>query len=241
MIRYIHGSEDSTDVDIHYVFDKLPDLTECKRFCSEDKNENRNIIVINDGIVTECYKGTTDEVNNGLFHTYQFHNQEYPLLINRTIPRIKPLKYVRAVRGILSHLSKSQYRKEIKNALKSDWITRLYTLSCIDLSTIVFNSLQNNMSGSDILKLIAFQIGQCLGLYYNDGEFYTKSEIANEYYDLKKFLYRKDNIVIDKLQRRLDEFLTAMCTTSVKYDKGSTLCTFKDDNITIDLIHECIV
>ena len=44
-VTYIHGSEDSTDVDIFYVFDELPSKQECKRFCSADPAENRNIIV----------------------------------------------------------------------------------------------------------------------------------------------------------------------------------------------------
>ena len=46
MIRYIHGSEDSLDLDVFYVFDFLHDINECKRFCSEDDTENRNISIL---------------------------------------------------------------------------------------------------------------------------------------------------------------------------------------------------
>ena len=35
---YIYGSSDSTDVDIAYIVDELPSLSECKHFCSEDKS-----------------------------------------------------------------------------------------------------------------------------------------------------------------------------------------------------------
>lgn len=35
-ICYVHGSRDSTDVDVHYVSDTLPSFGECQRFCSED-------------------------------------------------------------------------------------------------------------------------------------------------------------------------------------------------------------
>ena len=45
LIRYVHGSEDSLDVDVYYVFDEMPDFNACKQFCCADKNENRNIII----------------------------------------------------------------------------------------------------------------------------------------------------------------------------------------------------
>lgn len=71
--KYIHGSEDSTDIDVHYVFDEMPSYQECKKFCDSDKSENRNIITIKNGIVTGCYKGTVDEINNALIETYPLH------------------------------------------------------------------------------------------------------------------------------------------------------------------------
>lgn len=39
-IRYVHGSEDSVDIDVVYVFDKLPDVSTCKSFCDGKGNEN---------------------------------------------------------------------------------------------------------------------------------------------------------------------------------------------------------
>ena len=104
-IKYIHGSADSLDKDIHYVFDELPPLNDCKVFCSTDPNENRNIIVIKDGEVVQCYKGTIDEVNNAIFRTYSLHEQSSPLLITHNIKRDAKLKAIRAVRIILSHMA----------------------------------------------------------------------------------------------------------------------------------------
>ena len=71
--RYIHGSENSTDLDVIYVVDELPSLQECKTFCS-DKDENRNLITVENGIVTSVYKGTPDEVNNSLLRTYNLRD-----------------------------------------------------------------------------------------------------------------------------------------------------------------------
>ena len=73
---YVHGSKDSTDVDVIYVFDYLPTTVECKRFCDGQGNKNGNIIVIEDGIVVASYKGAPDEVNNSLFSTYSLHKQD---------------------------------------------------------------------------------------------------------------------------------------------------------------------
>jgi len=100
--NYIYGSEDSTDVDIAYIVDELPSLQECKKFCSADKNENRNLITINNGIITNCYKGTVDELNNAILDTYKLHEQNTELLINRKVGRDIPLKLIRAIRAMLS-------------------------------------------------------------------------------------------------------------------------------------------
>ena len=195
--KYIHGSQDSTDVDVHYVFDKMPSFAECKEFCDADKSENRNIITIDDGIVTGCYKGTVDEVNNGLLATYPLHEQEYTLLVTKKVERNKPLKFIRAIRIILSHLSRSQYRPEVKEALRStDWNTKLDTLDNIDLTTIDFSTLNKNLSASDILKVIAFQIGQSL-LLHRDIEVYTKGEVAKFYTEFTPFIYRYDKPNVD--------------------------------------------
>ena len=195
-IKYIHGSEDSIDTDVVYVVDTLPSLQECKRFCS-DKNENRNICVVKNGIVIECYKGTPDEVNNAVFLTYHLHEQEYPLLITRLVQRDVTAKCMRAVRIILSHLSRSQYRPQIKEALVGDWFTRIKTLEDIDLTTIDFSTLNKNMTREDILKTIAFQIGQTYHLT-NGLELYTKNDVAEASFVLTQFLYRwKDSRIID--------------------------------------------
>ena len=61
MVRYIHGSADSTDLDVVYVFEEIPPFEECQLFCRSDPKENRNIIVVRDGIVTYSFKGNEDE------------------------------------------------------------------------------------------------------------------------------------------------------------------------------------
>ena len=224
--RYIHGSEDSTDLDVIYVVDELPSLQECKTFCS-DKEENRNLITVENGIVTSVYKGTPDEVNNALLDTYKLHEQEYPLLVERKVERDVHIKAIRAVRGILSHLSRSMFRPEIKNALRCSWSVRIETLQMIydHFDEIDFDSLQNNMSGDDVKKLIAFQIGQVLALT-DFVELYTKSEIASYFTDLKPYLYRNstDN---ENLKRYLFIFIHCLTKNNMfDYTENGTEVTF---------------
>lgn len=236
---YIYGSSDSTDVDIAYIVDELPSLNECKHFCSSDKNENRNLITIDDGIISNCYKGTKDELNNAIKNTYSLHHQNTPLLITKSVDRNIPLKIVRSIRSILSHLSRSQYRSEVKLALRSDFDCRLNTLSNIDLTTIDFTTLNNNMSKEDILKLIAFQSGQCLGLINGD-EYFTKKELSLAYPELSKFLFRIKDIDISILNIFVHNFVNVIKNMEYRNIDNNTVLFIKED-IIIELKTEQVI
>ena len=196
--KYVHGSGDSVDTDIIYVLDKAPDFRKCKQICDELEG-NANIMTINDGIVDWCYKGSVDEVNNSVLATYGLHEQTDELLITRKVGRDVGLKVIRSIRGLLCHISRSQYRPEIKEALRSGWDKKMQVFRNIRLVKIDnWDELQNNMSGADIKKFIAFQIGQTLALF--DGEeLYTKADIANKYSMLRPYLYREEDADICNL------------------------------------------
>lgn len=193
--KQIYGSGNSVDVDILYVVDKLPEtIKECKDFCDEYKkeNENLNIGVITNGVLSECFKGTIDELNNSIYHTYNLHSQDDRLMVERTVERDVFLKIIRAIRSILSHFSRSQLRPTIKKALKGSWEDRLSALRDIaNEDSFDFDSLNNNMTKYDILKLVAFQIGQTKALIAGK-ELYTKDDVANRYPTLKSYLERTD-------------------------------------------------
>ena len=185
-IWYHHGSADSIDLDICYVFKTLPVFSACQQFCCADKAENRNIICISNGEVTDCFKGTTDEVNNSVFATYALHKQKFDLLIDHKVPRDLDLKAVRSVRSILSRFSRSPWRKGIKEALRSSWSFRLCMLEQIaSTSDSIFEDLS-----PELRKRCAFQCGQLLGLL--DGEeYYTKGEISRAFPGLRGSVYRE--------------------------------------------------
>lgn len=202
IIRYVHGSEDSTDVDVIYVFDALPDIADCKRFCDGNGNENGNIIVVKNGVVESAFKGSVDEVNNALFYTYPLHSQEFPLIIQRPVERDVMLKDIKVVRKILSSFSRTQFRCAIKESLRNGWEKRLNTLKNLDYNSIDFSSIPKT-SKEDLLKTLAFQIGQAIALHERV-ELYTKREIAQYFTELRDYLYRLEcssDIIIKFIHR----------------------------------------
>lgn len=236
MVRYIHGSEDSLDLDVYYVFEKMPDFHECRTFCSGDSSENRNIITIVNGLVDDAFIGVIDEVNNGLIDTYPLHIQDYPLIITDRMPRNVIIKQIRSIRGILSLLSRTPYRQQIKYALRGNWSHRIECLKDIDLCCLDFNRMNKQMDSYSVLKVIAFQIGQALGLL-NGKEFYTKSSVSKEYPTLEPFLYRSKAAFIKDIDHMLQVYTAAV--EHIKYEEiDSNTVYFPDYDKTYELRHE---
>lgn len=211
---YIHGSEDSTDKDIIFVFDALPSFQECKRFCDGRGIENGNIVVIKDGVIVSAYKGSVDEVNNGLFHTYKLHKQEFPLLIERTVERDVILKDIKVIRKILSTFTRTQFRVTVKEALRGSWEQKIALLKNLDYYAIDFDNVQKSTK-ADLLKSFAFQLGQAMALH-EGVELYTKREIGSYFPELNDYLQRKEASVdtIIKFIKRYAELLEAIPITS---------------------------
>lgn len=198
---YIIGSKSSTEIDAVVIVNQVSDdldfnkrLTgqfenSLKRILKTEKKININIAQIDSGYVSKVYKGTFDEVNNCIFSTYEDHKQYLPLKIKGLLDRNVDLKIVRSVRTILSLLSKTQYRDFVKESLKKeDFLTRINTLSDIDLCKI--KEFGKCYSEQEILKKIAFQIGQVLGLL-EVKELYSKEDISVAYTNLKPYLMRQ--------------------------------------------------
>ncbi|MDF2533916.1 MAG: hypothetical protein K0R18_73 [Bacillales bacterium] len=234
MIRYVHGSEDSLDLDVFYVFESMPTFVECQKFCS-DKEENRNIIVVKEGIVSQCFKGTIDEINNGLLHTYPLHEQQCENIVTKTVERDVLIKIVRVMRCLLSHCSRTQYRLDVKKVLKSSsWKDRLSMLDKIDFTSI--DDYGKSGSKEDVLKVFAFQLGQVFGLIDDNNEYYTKSSIAKQYPLLHKYLYRQQDSDISDLANEIDIFYHLAASLNITEKDG--IVTFVDYDKSFDLVKE---
>jgi hypothetical protein len=233
MIRYIHGSHDSLDIDVFYVFDKLPSYKECYDFCS-NKEENRNIIVIKDGFVVDCFKGTVDEIQNSLLSTYHLHKQDFDLIINSKVKRNIPLKIIRVIRCILSYFSRTVFKEQVKKALKSTSLKeKINIIKILDFDIV--NEFGKNGSKEDIYKTISFQIGQVLGLL-NGKEFYTKQDVSNEYKELEKYLYRNKNSDIKDLKKYISLFIEEI--EKINYIEFNDIVYFVDYDKKFNLKNE---
>lgn len=194
----IFGSASSTDYDLAVRVDKIPSTPEahdmCKHFNKllafslDDKKMNCNLIVVSDGILTDCFKGTVDELNNAILDTYSFHKQLYPCFVNKRLKRDVELKISRCLRGLLTMYSRTHLRPEIKSAIRGNIAEQLVVLKKIDFENLIPNRKKKYLE--DIYKMFAFQIGQVLGLIGNK-ELYTKEAISESFSFLTPFLFRE--------------------------------------------------
>ncbi|MCK9429123.1 MAG: hypothetical protein M0R17_03810 [Candidatus Omnitrophica bacterium] len=211
------GSEDSTDIDIMFFIDKPLKIEECRvlakelKFALGLKYSDVNLCSVKCGYVNWCYKGTIDEVNNMIAATYKLHKQAHPCPIYEFMPRNINIKIHRVFRGILSHLSRTEFRPEIKKALRNIDNIKLVSevLSKIKLSKII-DLKKNNSNLVNFYKFLGFQIGQVYGLI-DYVELYTKIDIANKYPELTELLYRK-SFDINRLDTILENFMIKINT-----------------------------
>ena len=220
MIRYIHGSADSTDLDVMYVVDILPTLPQAQAFYREHPGENCNFLVIRDGVVAACLKGHTDEVNNALLHTYFLHPQEHPLLIRRPVARDVFLKDITMTRKYLSPLTRTPLRQQVKAALRGGWQQRLQTLEMVDLARTDLSGVRGREQ-QDLIKSMAFSLGQAVGLHLGL-ELYTKADIAASIPELEPYLYRREGSLA-ALQRVLTDHLATLRSIPVTENPDGTI------------------
>jgi hypothetical protein len=162
-----------------------------------DKVINCNICEVNNGIITNVFKGTSDECNNSIWHTHKLHNQPQSCFVTRTIPRDIDLKILRVFRFFCTIFSRNKLRKEIKSALRGNLKEKIEILLKIDYcDTALYGS--KNLIITDALKTIAFQLGQIRGLLENI-ELYTKEDVILHYPKYEPFINRIENSNADIL------------------------------------------
>lgn len=223
----IFGSENSTDYDVMVFVDSMPENIDighqwCKGFNEDishilsDKPLNSNFGILSNGVVTEVFKGTPDEVNNALYYTYEHHTQFTHIMVMYPVDRDIELKLMRVYRCILSFFSRSHLRTTVKMALKSDIHKKYSTLGMIDFLTIT-DFPHKKEPIQDIYKVISFQYGQLFSLldgYEQDS--YTKNGIIKNYPALEPMLNRRklnveDLEVLNAFKTRLmDETLSIL-------------------------------
>ena len=209
-IKYnVFGSENSLDLDVMVFIDaplkQFDSAQECLQFkkllanqIKTDKDINVNLAVLKDGVITWAYKGTADECNNSIFETFKLHKENSIQYITRKVERNLPAKLIRALRIILTMITRTDKREEVKKALKTNTvIARLTTLRAIKFEELKFTTDEKDGGSSSFLseeqqenfKTIAFQLGQTMALTMNI-ELYTKTGVGSVYPCLQPFLKR---------------------------------------------------
>lgn len=187
-----HGSENSLDEDVYVIVDRVFDNIESKKLCESYLPLNANLLYVKDGKVNWCYKGTIDECNNSLLNTYNLHKQNYECPIKEKMPRAYSLKILRTLRGLLSYLSRTEYREQVKEALKNpDINAKIKLLQDIYFPNIKDYKKNNNI---EVYKFFAFQLGQTLALVRDNKELFTKNQVGEHFHILKGSLNREKEL-----------------------------------------------
>ena len=207
----IFGSKSSNDYDLAVRVNSIPIIAEphelCKHYNSHfskiltGKKINSNLVVVENGILVNCFKGTVDELNNAILDTYDLHSQDYPCFIKKRLERALELKIVRCLRGFLSMYSRTELRTEIKSALRGNVREQIEVLKKIDLLNTIPKGKKESLG--DIYKMFAFQIGQTFGLM-NGKELYTIEQIVEDYPNLEHFLFRTGKYDLNVIKIYLD-------------------------------------
>lgn len=217
---YIFGSEDSKDYDIIVSVDEIPqDIDKAHEICKEwneklskilpDKPLNCNLGIFRNGKIEKVFKGTTDELTNCIYYTYNNHKQYFPNPIDKPIERDIDEKVLRVARFIITFYSRTKLRSEIKAALRGDLMAKLEVLKKIDFTNMTeFTGKKENPE--DIYKVLAFQFGQIFSMIDGyEGDSYTKSGIKKNYSDLSNLLSRGklSNEDLETLNKYLHRFV----------------------------------
>lgn len=202
---FTHGSEDSLDHDVYVIFDHIPTFHEAKSHCDSLDDMNANILVLKDGVVDWCFKGTEDECNNSLFSTYSLHEQAYPNPIIHKVERDIPLKLVRTIRGLLSYFSRTSIRIKIKAALRSSSYEE--KMSALKVCQLSYDIDFKKATHIEVFKFYAFQLGQTLALIEHNVELFTKKDVASYYPELYPYLYR-EVACTEELQAFFERFIS---------------------------------
>ncbi|KFF05407.1 hypothetical protein [Flavobacterium reichenbachii] len=245
---YIYGSEDSTDQDVIIIIPKeeMPETQEERKnkvlFLLKEYNLNWNatFAVIENGKITDTIytKSWIDSLNNALLETYFLHAQKHELLVREKHVRNKTLAIYKAVRTVLTLLTRTEYRTQIRPILKGihDFNLKLEALCKVDFTAVSeFN--QKNTADADIWKIIAFYVGQNIALIENDIEIYTKKNLVKTFPDLEPFIYRKEITATEKivLQQYINRWLKLLNNFGTfRSENGFLIC--KEEKI--DMLNE---
>ncbi|KAL0485330.1 hypothetical protein AKO1_002927 [Acrasis kona] len=197
-----HGSHNSVDVDLLYLFDHIPPPKEAQNFIfvGERLGEDRNIFTIKDGVVNFCQVGIVDSMNNALLQTYPLHKQLFPLPIIQAVKRAVPMKINETIKNTLVKIRNADNLRDIiVPAIKSyDFEIRRQVFGGVDFAGTTLDL--------DTIKNITFRLGQTLALIQGH-ECFTKDDVIKLFPDMKPLIYREKDLDKNVMNKYKDIFM----------------------------------
>lgn len=221
---YLYGSNDSKDFDIFVQVSRIPndedqeDLEDIKEGVIEGLRRSiprlkgsRNIDAKNmdidlsfihvdedSKVMDWCEYDNLAEANNCLLTTFSHHRfntrayDEAP--VHKQLTQNVSLKLVKNLRTILTFLSRTQYRDEVKRLLKYGTFAERIEFIAEFVSSNKLQSVDSfnkNLSDQEITKDLAFCFIQLHALIQGF-EVFTKRDACMNYPDLAKYILRTD-------------------------------------------------
>ncbi|MGH1383793.1 hypothetical protein [Kordia sp.] len=243
-----YGSKSSTDIDVIIVLPKaeMPSTQEeRKRKLKQLKlhfqlDWNAIFVVIEDGILVDTIytKSWIDSLNNAFYHTHKHHEQLFKIPVTRTVKRNKTLAIYKAVRTILTMLTRTHLRTKVRPIIRGihPFQLKLEVLKTIDFSKIEsFN--QKNTPDADAWKIIAFYLVQNELLITQNIEVYSKEKLLKHVPEVSDFILRKE--INLKAKNTLTQLKNKWLQTVIDFgDFKSTENILSCNNERVDMVKE---
>ena len=139
----------------------------------EDKPQNINLCTVENGIISSCYEGDCNELNNAILYTYTLHKQKCSCFIEKVATRRKHRKITSSMNTILRILNSQE------------------PLETQDLDNDKINVVQR--------RKMAFQMTQTCALL-NNVELYTKHDCIDYIGQAELFLNGSRDISLNTLK-----------------------------------------
>jgi hypothetical protein len=179
-----------------------------------------------------------DSLNNAFYYTHKYHKQLFEIPVNKILKRNKTLAIYKAVRTVLTMLTRTHLRTKIKPILKGihPFNEKMNILKAIDFTRLdTFN--QKNTKDEDIWKIIAFYIVQNELLIAHNKEIYSKDEVIEAFPLISNCILRKEISIDDK--KYLTELKNKWIDTILNYGvfiSNQSILSCKNE--TIDMVKE---
>lgn len=263
---YRYGSNTSTDIDLFIAIDRIPENNREDRQNIEELREMVKYVILDsmkvndkridysfihvsdDGVIDWCEYDDLEECNNALYYTFDHH------VYNNAVVRVNPVKrkltqnvsfkIVKVVRQLLTLLSRTEYRDDVKYLLKNGTFKQRLEFVIRMVSEQKFSKIQTfnkNLDDVEILKDIAFSFIQLYSLI-EDVDVFCKKDACLRFPDLAPFILREDDAKLETLEEFIIETFQKLSANievydhidAVKFTRDQYGCLNKEERIITD-------